>query len=103
MSLHRADLVEAFSTVGPVARVHLSRDHALITFKEPRAAAYAIRTFDGGKLGDRTIDVYMHGKEGPLPGGGGGGGRTREEPERCSRQEPDPKRARREDVPVRSS
>lgn len=107
MNLHRADLQEAFATAGDVERVTLSRDHALVTFKDVRSAGYAIRTFDGGKLGERTIDVYMHGKDGGSRGAGGGSGggsdRARDEPARSSRQEPEAKRSRREEVPARST
>lgn len=109
MNLHRADLMDAFSAAGTVERVQLGRDSATVTFKEARDAEYAVRTFDGGKLGDRTIEVYLQ-KGSTRPSGGGppreeSGRGPREESGR-GRREPTPKRSRRdheEEPPPRGS
>lgn len=96
MDLRRSDLHEAFSTAGVVQSVQLHRGYATVTFKESHGATYAIKTFDGGKLGDRTIDVYLNtqaeGRATPARGG------RQESPP--PRQEAPAKRSRRDEAPM---
>lgn len=77
MKLRRTDLVNAFSIVGTVEEAELKRDHAVLTFASSRAASKAVSQFDGGELGDRTIEVFFQeeadrgGREAPTAKCGG--------------------------------
>merc|ERR1712151_381296 len=56
-NLNRADIQEAFSDIGRVHRIELSRGTASITFETAAAAKKAVQTFDRGELNGQMIHV----------------------------------------------
>jgi len=84
--LTRDDLVELFSTVGPVADITLPVDRmsgrlrgfAFVEFENDEDAAKAIETLNGRDLAGRELRLDEARERAPRPprdpGGGGGGG-----------------------------
>ena len=67
LSVDNRDLQNAFSTVGEVISVKTNtRDKVTeIEYRDEKQAKEAVRRFNGGKLNDRIIDVYLPGEPPP--------------------------------------
>ncbi len=53
------DVKGAFSRVGKIERVEVTKGQAIITFSDPKDANKAVQTYNGGDMNGRTIKAYL--------------------------------------------